>query len=281
MPIPIRTTRLPDGRDVPVLGLGTWRMGEDRRRKADEVAALKLGLDLDMTLIDTAEMYGSGGSEEVVREAMAGRRNGVFLVSKVMPQNASRGGTVSACEASLERLGVGQIDLYLLHWRGRFPLADTVEAFQRLKADGKIGGWGVSNFDAEDLDELAALRAGNHVQANQVLYNLQSRGIEYDLVPRQQRDGVPLMAYSPVGQGELARNRRLAGVAARHGATAAQVALAWTMRHGHVIAIPKATALEHVRENRAAADLTLTDADLAELDTVFPPPSRKRPLEMI
>lgn len=281
MPAPIRTTRLPNGADVPTLGLGTWRMGEDRRRRADEVAALRLGLDLGMTLIDTAEMYGSGGAEEVVREAIAGRREGIFLVSKVMPQNASRTGTVAACEASLSRLGVDRIDLYLLHWRGRYPLADTIEAFERLQSQGKIGGWGVSNFDDDDLDELSGLPAGAHVQANQVLYNLDARGIEYDLLPRQARDGVPVMAYSPVGQGELARNRRLAGIAERHGVTAAQVALAWTMRHGHVIAIPKATAPQHVRDNRAAADLRLGEADLAELDAAFPPPARKRPLEMI
>lgn len=277
----IRTTRLPDGTQVPVLGLGTWRMGEDRRRRADEVAALRLGIEFGMTLVDTAEMYGSGGAEEVVREAIAGQRDEVFLVSKVMPQNASRAGTVAACEASLGRLGVERIDLYLLHWRGRFPLTDTVEAFERLQKDGKIGGWGVSNFDRDDMDELAALRAGSHVQANQVLYNLSARGIEFDLLPRQGREGVPLMAYSPVGQGELADDARVARVAARHDATAAQVALAWTMRHQHVIAIPKATALDHVRQNRAAADLRLTDADLAELDAAFPPPKRKHPLEMI
>ncbi|MBL8581029.1 MAG: aldo/keto reductase [Rhizobiaceae bacterium] len=277
----MKTTRLPSGTAVPALGLGTWRMGEDRRRRADEVAALRLGLDLGMTLIDTAEMYGSGGAEEVVREAIAGRRKEIFLVSKVMPQNASRAGTVAACEASLRRLGVETIDLYLLHWRGRFAFADTVEAFERLRADGKIGGWGVSNFDAGDMDELASLAAGNRVQANQVLYNLNARGIEYDLLPRQQRDGVPLMAYSPVGQGELAEDNRLAAIAARHGATAAQIALAWTMRHGHVIAIPKATAPEHVRQNRAAADLRLTEADFAELDAIFPPPRSKTPLEMI
>jgi diketogulonate reductase-like aldo/keto reductase len=272
---------LPSGIHVPALGLGTWHMGEDRRRHGDEVAALKLGLDLGMTLIDTAEMYASGGAEEVVRDAIAGRREEVFLVSKVLPSNASRNGTVRACEASLRRMKVERIDRYLLHWRGGVPLAETVEAFETLKAAGNIGGWGVSNFDVDDMDELVRLPAGSHVQTNQVLYNLASRGIEFDLLPRQVADGVPVMAYSPVGQGDLGRDRRLAGIAARHGATPAQIALAWTLRHDHVIAIPKAVAPDHVRQNRAAADIRLTAEDLAELDAAFPPPRRRRPLEMI
>ncbi len=272
---------LPSGRSVPALGLGTWHMGEDRLRHADEVAALKLGLDLGMTLIDTAEMYASGGAEEVVRDAIADRRDGVFIVSKVLPSNASRAGTVRACETSLRRMNIDCIDLYLLHWRGGVPLAETVEAFETLQAEGKIGGWGVSNFDVDDMDELARLPAGGHVQTDQVLYNLASRGIEFDLLPKQAAAGVPVMAYSPVGQGDLGRDRRLAGIAARHGATPAQVALAWTLRHDHVIAIPKAVAPDHVRQNRAAADIRLTPEDLAELDAAFPPPRRRMALEMI
>lgn len=276
----IPTAALPAGAAVSVLGQGTWRMGEDRRHFADEVAALKLGLDLGISLIDTAEMYGSGGAEEVVREAVAGRRDEAFIVSKVLPSNASRASTIRACEASLKRLGTDRIDLYLLHWRGGVPLRETVEAFQTLKHDGKILGWGVSNFDVSDMEELLALPDGKHVQTNQVLYNLSSRGIDYDLTRWQAARGIPIMAYSPVGQGDFADDRRLANVAERHGATAAQIALAWTLRNPGVIAIPKATRAEHVRQNRAAADMVLTAQDLAELDAAFPPPSRKRPLEM-
>jgi len=276
----VRTTRLPSGVDVPVLGLGTWNMGEDRRKHADEVAALKLGLDLGMTLIDTAEMYASGGAETVVRDAIAGRRDDVFLVSKVLPSNSSRAGTLRACEASLKRLGTDRIDLYLLHWRGGVPLSETARAFEELKAAGKILHWGVSNFDTDDMEELADADASG-VEANQVLYNLSARGIEYDLLPEAAARGLPVMAYSPVGQGGLASDRRLEAIARRHGASAARVALAWTMRHPHVIAIPKATRPEHVRDNRAALDLALTRADLAELDAAFPPPRRKQRLEMI
>ncbi|MFI0847935.1 aldo/keto reductase [Mesorhizobium sp. IMUNJ 23232] len=276
----VRTTRLPSGVDVPVLGLGTWKMGEDRRKHADEVAALKLGLDLGMTLIDTAEMYASGGSEEVVREAIAGRRDEVFLVSKVLPSNASRAGTMRACEASLKRLGTDRLDLYLLHWRGGVPLSETVGVLEDLKAAGKILHWGVSNFDTEDMEELADTD-GSGVETNQVLYNLSARGIEYDLLPQAAARGLPVMAYSPVGQGDLTRDARLGQVAARHGVSAAQVALAWTLRHPHIIAIPKATQPKHVRDNRAALDLQLTPADLSDLDAAFPPPRRKQRLEMI
>lgn len=275
----IRTTRLPAGVDVPVLGQGTWYMGEDRRRTADEVTALRLGLDLGMSLIDTAEMYASGGAEEVVCEAIAGRRDEVYLVSKVLPSNASRQRTIAACEASLKRLGTDHIDLYLLHWRGGVPLAETVEAFEALQAAGKIGHWGVSNFDVDDMQELA--RVSGAVQTNQVLYNLDSRGIEFDLLPASRRGAVPIMAYSPIGQGGFAGDDRLAAIAGRHGVSTTQVALAWVLRHTDVIAIPKAVKPEHVRANRAAADLVLTEADLAELDAAFPPPRRKVPLEMI
>ncbi|MDP3898119.1 MAG: aldo/keto reductase [Mesorhizobium sp.] len=277
----IRPITLPSGISVPALGQGTWKMGEDRRRWADEVAALRLGIDLGMTLIDTAEMYGSGGAEEVTAEAVASRRDEVFLVSKVLPSNASRAGVARACEASLKRLRTDRIDLYLLHWRGAVPLAETVDAFEKLRAEGKIGGWGVSNFDVDDMTELARLPGGANVLANQVLYNLATRGIEFDLLPRAKLTGVPLMAYSPVGQGDLTADGRLDAIAQRHEATPAQIALAFVLRHDHVIAIPKATGLDHVRDNRAAADIRLTATDIAELDRLFPPPKRKQPLDMI
>jgi len=277
----VRTTKLPSGDRVPVLGQGTWKMGEDKRRHADEVAALKLGIDLGMTLIDTAEMYAGGQAETVVADAIAGQRDKVFIVSKVLPSNASRHGVEAACEKSLKRLRTEIIDLYLLHWRGAVPLAETVAAFEALKAAGKIRRWGVSNFDTDDMEELAELAAGNAVQTNQVLYNPQRRGIEHDLIPWCQQRAIPVMAYSPVGQGAILRDSQLAALAGRHGATPAQIVLAWVMRTEGVIAIPKASRAEHVRDNRAALDIALTGADLAELDRLFPPPRRKRPLEMI
>lgn len=279
--VEMRMVDLPCGEQVPALGQGTWHMGEDRRRRADEVAALKLGIDLGMTFIDTAEMYGSGGAEEVTREAIAGRRDGIFLVSKVLPSNASHGGVMRACEASLRRLGTDRIDLYLLHWRGRTPLAETVGAFEALKRDGKVRYWGVSNFDTDDMEELAGVESGTAVQTNQILYNLSSRGVEYDLMPWSSERGIPLMAYSPVNQGSLGGDRRLEAVARRHGATPARIALAWALRHKGVIAIPKAVEPGHVRDNRAALDLELDEADLAELDRAFPPPRGKEPLQMI
>jgi len=279
--MPISTTTLPSGVAVPVLGQGTWKMGERRDRFAGEVAALRLGIELGMTLIDTAEMYASGGAEKVVAEAIAGRRDDVFLVSKVLPSNARRAATIRACEASLRRLGTERIDLYLLHWRENVPLAETVDAFETLKASGKIGDWGVSNFDVDDLEELTALDKGGTVAANQVLYHPGSRGIDFDLLPWQRRRGIPVMAYSPLGEGELAGDPRLRAVAERHSATAAQVALAWTLRGGGVIAIPKASREDHVRANRAAADIRLTEQDLADIDAAFPPPRRKEPLAMV
>lgn len=278
---PIPATRLPDGESVPVLGQGTWAMGEDGRRRAGEAAALRLGLDLGMSLIDTAEMYADGGAEEVVAEAIAGRRDEVFLVSKVLPENASRRGTVAACERSLRRLRTDRIDLYLLHWRGRVPLAETLEAFDALVRDGKIRRWGVSNLDQADMEELSGLPGGDAVATNQVLYNLTRRGIEHDLLPWCRRRAIPIMAYSPIEQGRMLRHPALNRVAERHGATAAQVALAWLLRQDGVIAIPKAASAEHVRENRAALDLRLTEADLADLDRAFPPPTGPKPLEML
>lgn len=277
--MPIRTTALPCGEPVPVFGLGTWMMGERKESFADEVAALRLGLDLGATLIDTAEMYAD--AELVVGETVKGRRDGLFIVSKVLPSNASHAGTVAACERSMKRLGTDRIDLFLLHWRGGVPLAETVEAFEALKAAGKIRHWGVSNFDTDDMEKLSALPAGGNCQSNQVLYNLTRRGIEFDLLPWSRERSMPVMAYSPIEQGALAGNRALQAVADRHGASLAQIALAWVMRGDGVIAIPKAVRPEHVRQNIAAADISLTQDDLAALDRAFAPPSRKRPLEMI
>lgn len=277
----IPTTKLPSGEAVPVLGQGTWSMGEQARRAADEATALRVGLDLGMTLIDTAEMYGSGGAEEVVADAIAGRRDEVFLVSKVLPENSSRDGTIAACERSLKRLGTDRIDLYLLHWRGSPPLADTLAAFETLMRDGKIRHWGVSNFDTDDMEELFALPGGGTCAANQVLYNLTRRGIEFDLMPLCRERGIPIMAYSPIEQGRMLSHAALKALGARHDATPAQVALAWLLRQGGMIAIPKAASEKHVRENRAAADVTLDADNLAELDKAFPPPKRKRSLEML
>lgn len=275
----IPTTKLPCGESVPVFGLGTWMMGDRKESFADEVAALQLGLDLGVTLIDTAEMYAD--AELVVAEAVKGRRDDLFIVSKVLPSNASRAGTIAACERSLKRLGTDRIDLYLLHWRGGARLAETVAAFEDLKAAGKIRHWGVSNFDTSDMEELSGLPSGANCQANQVLYNLSRRGIEFDLLPWSRQRSMPVMAYSPIEQGALAENRAVAAVAARHDATPAQIALAWVMRAGGVIAIPKAVKADHVRQNVAALDIALTTEDLAELDRAFAPPARKRPLETI
>jgi diketogulonate reductase-like aldo/keto reductase len=279
MPSSTRTTKLPSGETVPVFGLGTWKMGEDSRHASAEADALKLGLDLGATLIDTAEMYGN--AEAVVGEAIAGRRDAVFLVSKVLPSNASRSGVIAACERSLPRMHTDRIALPPLHWRGGVPLGETAEAFEALKATGKIRHWGVSNFDTDDMEELSALPAGKSCQTNQVLYNLSRRGPEYDLSPWCRKLGMPIMAYSPVEQGRLARSAKLDAIAARYDATPAQIALAWTMAQPGVIAIPKSSRPEHVRQNIAALELLLTPQDLAELDHAFPPPRRKQPLEMI
>jgi diketogulonate reductase-like aldo/keto reductase len=277
----MRTTKLPSGEAVPVLGQGTWYMGDEPRRRSEEIAALRLGIDLGMTLIDTAEMYGNGASEKLVGEAIAGRRNDVFLVSKVLPSNASRAGTIAACENSLRRLGTDHIDLYLLHWRGRVPFADTIAAFEALQDAGKIRHWGVSNMDVDDMREVIGATGGEAISANQVLYNLTRRGIEYDLLPQSQARGLPLMAYSPIEQGRLTDYPEVQDIADRHGVTPAQVALAWVLRQQGVIAIPKASSTEHVRENHAALNLQLTADDLEELDGAFPPPTGPESLEMI
>ena len=269
------------GDEIPVLGQGTWRMGEQASKRGDEVKALQLGLDLGMTLIDTAEMYADGKSEEVVAEAIAGKRDQVFLVTKVLPSNASRKGVVAAGERSLKRLKTDRIDLYLLHWRGGSPLAETLAGFHDLQQAGKIRSFGVSNFDVNDMKEWLALKGGDHVQTNQVLYNVATRGIDFGLLPFQAEQGIPVMAYSPLAQGRLPKSAALKAVAARHQATVGQVMLAWCLRHKIVFAVPKTSRLEGVRENAAAGNLVLTSADLAEIDRDFPPPSRAKPLEML
>jgi diketogulonate reductase-like aldo/keto reductase len=281
----MRTLRLRDGKTVSRLGLGTWRMGERRGERKAEVAAVRLGIESGMTLVDTAEMYGEGGAEEMLAEAAtgpaAGLRDRIYLVSKVYPHNASRKGAIAACERSLQRLATDRIDLYLLHWRGSHPLADTVAAFEQLRREGKIGAWGVSNFDADDMAELAELAEGGNCAANQVLYHPGGRGIEWDVLPDAARTGTAVMAYSPLGQGRVLADATLAGIARKHAVTPAAVSLAFVMRHPHVLAIPKATRLEHVRENMAAADLVLDAEDLAAIDKAFPPPRRKQPLAIL
>ena len=275
-----KTVNLPSGETVSALGQGTWYMGESGRKRADEVAALRLGLDLGMTLIDTAEMYADGGAEEVTGEAIKGRRDEVFLVSKVLPSHGSRTATIAACEASLKRLGTDRLDLYLLHWRGNYALEDTLTGFEALQKAGKIRHWGVSNFDVDDLEELLAV-GGKDVAANQVLYNLGRRGIEYDLLPWSARHKVPVMAYSPIEQGRILGDKTLKQIAEVHGATPAQIALAFVLSRPGVIAIPKSGNVAHVRENLGAADITLSEADMRALDAAFPPPRGKQSLEML
>jgi diketogulonate reductase-like aldo/keto reductase len=277
----IRSTKLSRGETVPVLGQGTWRMGEDKGKRKSEVAALRLGIELGMTLIDTAEMYANGGAEKVVGEAIEDRREEVFVVTKFYPQNASRERMAAACDRSLRRLGIDQIDLYLLHWRGDVPLKETLAGFDDLLEAKKIRYAGVSNFDVEDLTELGRLRGGlERIVTNEVLYNLERRGIEWDLLPWMRQRHRPVVAYSPVEEGLLAHpHPALKRVAERHDATPVQVALAWVIRDDGVIAIPKAADPKHVRENRGAADIKLTKKDLEELDESFPPPEGKKPLE--
>ncbi len=272
---------LPDGESVPAFGLGTWHMGEDRRRAADEEAALKLGIELGMTLIDTAEMYGNGTAEEIVARAVSGVRERLFIVSKVLPYNASQQGVVEACERSLKRLKTDHIDLYLLHWRGSVPFAETLAGFAQLKRDGKIRHHGVSNFNTDDMQEWVATAGGETVASNQILYNLGRRGPQYELIPWCRERVISIMAYTPLDQGRILGNRALQEVAARHGASAAQVALAWLLRQDGMIVIPKATSLEHVRDNRGALDLALDAGDLAALDRAFPPPKGRTALGML
>jgi diketogulonate reductase-like aldo/keto reductase len=278
---PVPKAKLPCGESVPALGQGTWNMGEDGRRRKEEIAALRLGLDLGMNLIDTAEMYGDGGAEKLVAAAIADRRDEVFLVSKVLPEHATRRGTIAACERSLKRLDTDRIDLYLLHWRiEEVDFAEVVDAFTTLVRVGKIRHWGVSNFDLADMEELVELPGGEAAATDQVMYNLNRRGIEYDLQPWCRSRHIPIMAYSPLDQGKLARSRELGRITQRLGASPSRLALAWLVRQDNVIAIPKSASPDHVRENFAALDVRLNKQDLAELDRAFPPPKRKMPLAM-
>ena len=270
-----------DKERVPALGMGTWEMGDHRASRKDEIACLQHGIDLGMSLIDTAEMYGEGASEKLVGEAIAGRRDKVFLVSKVYPYNATRKGTIAACERSLARLGTDCLDLYLLHWRGSVPFAETIEAFERLQRDGKIRLWGVSNLDAAEMDVLVATPGGHAVATNQVLYNLSRRGVEWRLLPWCTEHKIPAMAYSPIEQARLLRNRDLLTLASAIGRIPAQIALAWLLSRDGVIAIPKAARRAHLDENFAALECTLDRATLARLDEIFPPPHQEKPLEMI
>jgi diketogulonate reductase-like aldo/keto reductase len=280
-PTDLPRVAFPDGTAVPALGLGTWKMGEDPAHAAREAIALSCGLDLGMTLVDTAEMYGDGGAEEVVARAIARQRDRVFVVSKVYPHNAGRKSAVTACERSLRRLGTDRLDLYLLHWRGSVLLGETVGAFERLRAEGKILRWGVSNFDTSGMRELFALPEGRRCATNQVLYHLAERGIEWELLPWLREQRIPAMAYSPLGQGALLRKPKLLAIARRLGATPAQVALRWLLRFPDVIAIPESADVAHVRANRAAVEVPLDRTALVEIDAAFPPPKGPKPLAML
>ena len=277
----VRTLKLPSGQLIPILGMGTWQMGENALNRQSEIDALRHGLDLGLTLIDTAEMYGEGGAEEVIAHAIASRRAEVFLVSKVYPHNASKRGTITACERSLQRLKTDYLDLYLLHWRGEVPLAETLEAFQTLQQSGKIRSYGVSNFDAEDMEEAIGLKDGKGIATNQVLYNLMRRGIEWNLLPWCRQRDIPIMAYSPIEQGRLLNNRTLKTIAQEREVTAAQVAIAWLLHQENVIVIPKSSRIDHVEQNYAALNLKLSAEELAALDAAFPPPTKLVPLEML
>jgi diketogulonate reductase-like aldo/keto reductase len=279
--ITMRAVELPSGETIPVLGMGTWHLAEGRHPPEVEMDALRTGIDVGMTLIDTAELYGAGASESLVGRAIAGRRDDVFLVSKVLPQHATFSGTLAACEASLERLGTDHLDLYLLHWRGQTPLDETISAFEHLKLHGQIRHWGVSNFDTGDMADLIALPGGRAVSTDQVLYNLAHRGIEWNVLPWCQRLGLPVMAYSPIEQGRLVGHPVLRGIGRRHRATSAQVALAWVIAHPDVCAIPEAGTPEHVRENFEALKVVLEPDDAVELDAAFPPPPHPVPLDVI
>ncbi len=277
----MKTVGLPSGERVPALGLGTWHMAERAVVRDEEIAALQHGIDHGASLIDTAEMYADGGAEQLLGEAIRGRRDKVFLVSKVYPHNAGRTSTVAACERSLRRLGTDTIDLYLLHWRGRIPLADTVGAFERLQAAGKIRHWGVSNLDVADVQELLGAPAGDRCSVNQVLYNLSTRGIEWDLEPLCRRHGIPIMAYSPLDQGRLLKHRRLLELASSIGLTATQLALAWTIRFDQVITIPKTATRRHLDEILAARNVELGPDVVGALDRLFEPPTGPEPLAML
>jgi diketogulonate reductase-like aldo/keto reductase len=277
----MKTVALSSGERVPALGQGTWCMGENKAARAEEIATLRLGLDLGITLIDTAEMYGEGKAEELIGEAIASRRDQAFLVSKVYPQNGTRKGAEAACERSLRRLRTDRIDLYLLHWRGSVPLAETMEAFMVLQKAGKIRHYGVSNLDLDDMQELGSVPGGKGVATDQLLYNLARRGIEWDLLPWLRKRHIPVMAYSPIERASLARNPKLAEFARSQGMTPAQAALAWLLAMDDIIAIPKTAHRERLKENAGALELTLSSEQLAKLDKLFPPPKGARPLEML
>ena len=272
---------LPSGESVPSMGLGTWHMGERIGNPKTEVDALSRGLDLGATLIDTAEMYAGGGAERVVGSAIKGRRDDVFIVSKVLPHNASFDGTIRACENSLQRMEIESIDLYLLHWPGNHPLESTISAFEQLKTDGKIKHWGVSNFDTSDMQELYGIPEGKNCQINQVLYNLSRRDIEWDLLPWCRSKGLPIMAYSPIEQGRLLENKKLKALAGEIGVSAAQLSIAWSIRKNDIITIPKASNLEHVSQNIDAWTIKLESTVLDELDRLFEPPVRKKGLDIL
>jgi diketogulonate reductase-like aldo/keto reductase len=272
---------LPNGETVPALGQGTWQMAENSSRRTEEVEALRLGVELGMTLVDTAEMYGEGAAEKLVAEALGDWRDRLFLVSKVYPHNASRQGVVQACDRSLNRLQTDRLDLYLLHWRGGVPLEETVAGFEELRRVGKIRHWGVSNFDVDDMEELFRIPGGENCAANQVLYNAARRGPEFDLIPWMAEHRMPLMAYSPIEQGRLPRAGVLQRIGQKYGVSPFQIALAWLLQKPDVIAIPKASSPDHVRDNHRALEIGLGPEDLEAIDAEFPPPKRKRPLEMI
>ena len=277
----MRTLKLSSGQLIPVLGMGTWRMGENALHRQSEIDALRHGLDLGLSLIDTAEMYGEGGAEEVIAQAIANRRESVFLVSKVYPHNASVKGAIAACERSLKRLKTDYLDVYLLHWRGSVPLAETLEAFETLQQSGKIRSYGVSNFDVEDMEEASQLKGGKGIVTNQVLYNLMRRGIEWNLLPWCRQQGIPIMAYSPIEQGRLLNNKTIKAIAQERGVTAAIVAIAWLLHQEDIIVIPKSSRIDHVEQNYAAKDLKLSAEELAALDVAFPPPTKPVGLEML
>ena len=277
----MRYTPLPSGEQLPVLGLGTWHMGERPEHRQDELDAIRSAVDHGMNLIDTAEMYGDGAAEELIGEALGGRRTDAFIVSKVLPHHATRRGTVAACENSLRRLATDYVDMYLLHWPGTVPLAETLEAFDALQRAGKIRYWGVSNFDAADMEELLALGGGDAVATDQVLYNLTRRGIEFDLLPWCRQRALPIMAYSPLEQGRLLGHPALLRLAAEYAATPAQIALRWVLRNDATIALPKAGTPDHVGQLRGALGIPLSPQDMAALDRAFAPPARKVPLEVI
>jgi diketogulonate reductase-like aldo/keto reductase len=277
----MRTVALPAGERVPVFGVGTWQMGENPKSRAEEIATLRLAIELGATLIDTAEMYGEGKAEALIGEAIAGRRDDVFLVSKVYPHNATRRGTVAACERSLRRLNTDRLDLYLLHWRGNVPFEETMAAFMALQKAGKIRHYGVSNLDVDDIEALWSVPGAPNVQTDQVLYNLARRGIEWDLLQWLRERRIPVMAYSPIEQGRILRNPHLVQFAKRYGMTPAQVALAWLLKDDDIIVIPKSAHRERLQENVGALKFRLTPEQLAELDRIFPPPRGPRPLEML